>query len=469
MPTYEYARTIPAETDYDILVCGGGPAGFAAAIAAGRLGKKVLLAEATGCLGGMATNGMVTAFDGMGDGEKCLVGGIMREIVETLHQRGGLAAGTHPDFWRKSMYCPTRFHPEALKILLDDLTAEAGVEVRFFTRFVDVDADSDVGLVNGAILHQEEGLRYVPAGMFIDATGSGALSHLAGAQTLRAGRDTPDIMPASLCWFACNQEHHPGAREAVDRAVAEGRFPRNEYRAIPSRLGDGQTTYNAGHLYQLDSLDTAALSAGMAQGRKLAGLYNDFLREHAPGNEKMHIAATAPLMGVRESRRIVGEYTITAADFRDRRTFPDQIGVYNKEVDIHCYSDDIDTLKKHRKLRADRSNRDYWMMPGEHYGIAYGSMVPRGWKNLWAPGRSVSADVIMHGSARVMPSCVMQGQAAGTAAVQCIDSAQHACDLDTAALVTTLRENGAYLPQKELRGEMTRQQVEEMARKAGKS
>jgi hypothetical protein len=463
MPTYEYARSIQAETDYEILVCGGGPAGIAAAIAAGRLGKKVLLAEATGCLGGMATNGMVTAFDGMGDGEKCLVGGIMREIVETLHKRGGLAAGTWPDSWREKMYCPTRFHPEALKILLDDMTAEAGVEVRYFTRFVDVDADDESQLVNGAVLHQEEGLRYIPARMFIDATGSAALAAAAGAETRRAGRDTDNIMPASLCWFACNQQPDPRAREAVDRAVEQGKFPRNEYRAVPSRLGDGQTTYNAGHLYQLDSLDTAALSAAMAEGRKLAQLYNDFLREHAPGNEKMHIAATSPLMGVRESRNIVGEYTITADDFRERRTFHDQIGVYNKEVDIHCYSDDIDTLKKHRAMRADRSNRDYWMMPGEHYGIAYGTIVPRGWKNLWAPGRSVSADVIMHGSARVMPSCVMQGQAAGTAAVQCIDAAQHACDLDTAALVTTLRKNGAYLPQDELRGEMTRDAAQAQA------
>jgi hypothetical protein len=459
LAAYEYNKKIELEDGYDVLVCGGGPAGVSAAIAAARLGKRVLLAESTGCLGGMATNGFVTAFDGMGDGEKCIVGGIMREVVETLYDRGGLAQGSDPDSWRKNLYRPTRFHPEALKILLDDLAAESGVHVRFFARIIDVDVDESSREVRGAILHQVDGLRFIDAEMFVDATGDASVAHAAGARCRRAGVDTDNIMPASLCWFACNQYPHPDARRAVDSSVAAGEFPRREYRAIPSRLGDGQTTYNAGHLYQLDSLDAGALSAGMVEGRKLARLYNDWLREHAPGCEKMHVAATAPLMGVRESRNIVGEYTLTGADFRDRRQFPDQIGVYNKEVDIHVYTDDVDTLKRHRELRSDRSNPEYWMQPREHYGIAYGSIVPRGWRNLWAPGRAISADVIMHGSARVMPSCFMQGQAAGTAASQCIDRGELACDLDAAALVTTLRRNGAYLPQGELASEITRDPV----------
>jgi flavin-dependent dehydrogenase len=121
----------PAETGYDLVVAGGGPAGASAAICAGRLGAKVLLVESTGCLGGMVTSGLVTAFDPMANGEEGLVGGFMREVVEELYARGFLGIGVAPDFWRKNYMVWTPFHSEGYKLVLDEKLIEAGVDVRF--------------------------------------------------------------------------------------------------------------------------------------------------------------------------------------------------------------------------------------------------------------------------------------------------------------------------------------------------
>jgi phytoene dehydrogenase-like protein len=191
-------RKIPIEEGYDLVVAGGGPAGSAAAISAARLGARVLLVEATGCLGGMGTSGLVTAFDPMSDGEKPLVGGLMREIVETLYERGQLGYDVRPEFWRKEYHCWTQFQAEGLKLLLDEMAVKAGVEVRFFTRVIDADASPESCMVSGVILNNIEGYRYIRSKTFIDCTGDAVLADLCGAACREAGRDTPRPMPATL-------------------------------------------------------------------------------------------------------------------------------------------------------------------------------------------------------------------------------------------------------------------------------
>ena len=453
--TYELMREIPVDREYDLVVAGGGPAGSAAAVCAARLGADVLLVEQTGCLGGMATSGLVTAFDGMADGEKPLVGGFMQEVVDTLYERGWLPSHVKPEHWRRRLLMPTRFHPEPLKLLLDELAEDAGVDVRFFTRLIGAEADPDGGEVSGVLLHQVDGLRYVPAARFIDATGDAWLAHHCGAEYRQAGRDTENIMAASLCWLGVGMDftRTVKADDYVEAARAEGDFPYREFRSVLSHIGPCTIGFNAGHLYGLDACHGESLSAGMREGRRIAHRYNEFYRKHVPGYEQMQVAATAPLMGVRESRRIVGEYELSFDDMSAWRHFPDQVGVFNKEVDIHAYSDDPEELAQARRRREERFS---WPEKGDSYGIPYGVTVPKGWRNLWVAGRCASCDRTVHGSLRVMPAAAMMGQAAGTAAVQSLDTGQPANDLDTARLVTTLRENGAYLPQPELSLRMTR-------------
>ena len=140
METYRLTRDIPVE-EFDVLVAGGGPAGTAAAVCAARLGAKVLLAEATGCLGGMGTSGLVASFGPISDGKRMLVGGFMRELVETMYQRGSLGPHVVPEFLHSQLNRWVPFKPEALKRVLDEMVQDAGVDVRFFTRVIDADAE----------------------------------------------------------------------------------------------------------------------------------------------------------------------------------------------------------------------------------------------------------------------------------------------------------------------------------------
>jgi len=134
---YKLIREVPVEDAYDVVVAGGGAAGSAAAICAARSGARTLLIEETGCLGGLGTSGLVCAFDPMANGRE-LVRGLMREVVEALHQEGFLGPGVTPDWWLQR-FAWTPFHPEGYKLVLDRLATEAGVEVRFFTRVIDAE------------------------------------------------------------------------------------------------------------------------------------------------------------------------------------------------------------------------------------------------------------------------------------------------------------------------------------------
>src|SRR5436309_13269960 len=150
MATHRLTREIPVDESYDILVAGGGPAGSAAARCAARLGAKVLLAEATGCLGGMGTSGLVSTFGPISDGKRMLVGGFMRELVLTMHQRGSLGPHVVAEFLHSQLNRWVPFRPEELKRLLDEKAQNAGVDGRFFTRVSDAEAKD--GRVEGATL-----------------------------------------------------------------------------------------------------------------------------------------------------------------------------------------------------------------------------------------------------------------------------------------------------------------------------
>ena len=469
MDTYKLIRDIPVEKGYDVLVAGGGPAGSAAAICAARLGAKVLLAEATGCLGGMGTSGLVISFDPMADGEKSLVGGFMRELVEKMYERGFIPDFVTPDYWRKNYHFWTPFNAEGLKLLLDEFAIQAGVEVRFFTRVIDADVPADTGYVQGIIVHNIEGYRYIQAKTFVDATGDAVLADLCGAPCRQAGRDTPKIMPPTLCslfagidWsqikmggWRKDDEQQIVPLDQQDRlvqAIADGHFTQPDYH-LPGMIRVGQSVgfLNAPHIFNVDALRCRSLTYGMMRGRKLAQEYMEFYRKYIPGFENIEHVTTATLMGVRESRRIVGEYQLNYEDYMARRQFPDQIGVFNKAVDIHPY----DSSHEQYKRTYDEFDRDR-LGKGQCFGIPYSILVPKGWKNLWVAGRCNSSDIKVHGSIRVQPAASMMGQAVGTAAVQSINTGQPACDLDTAELVATLRKAGAYLPQTKLSREMTR-------------
>lgn len=463
---HKLVRSIPVDDTYDVFVAGGGPAGSAAAICAARLGAKVLLVEAAGCLGGMGSSGLVSTFGPISDGKRMLVGGFMRELVESMFQRGLLGPHVVPEFLYSQLNRWIPFKPEGLKRMLDEMAQDAGVDVRFFTRLID--AETSGAHVEGAIISNVEGYRFIRAKAYIDATGDAALSHVCGADCKIILRDIDAIAPSTLCsLFAGMNWSDPAyggdwrgidamkafARKQIQVAIADGHFSiPNKFMPGMNKIGKHAAQLNGGHVFGLNGLDSRSLSEGMVLGRKLAVEYTEFFRKYVPGCEEIELVTTAPLMGVRDTRRIVGEFELTIEDFQSARQFPDQVCVYNRPTDVHP----TDTSEKEYQRFLNDFEGFHGLGEGDCLGVPYGILVPKGWDNLWAAGRCHSSDTKVHGSIRAQSAAYMMGQAAASAAVQSIRTGQPACDLDTWELVETLRQQGAYLPQSELSRNMTR-------------
>ena len=452
---FKLERSIPVIDKYDLVVAGGGPGGVASAIAASRLGLKVLLVETLGCLGGIGTSGMVCIWMSLSDGNDLLAQGIFLEILERMHAKNGLQRKGHPLSWKSSFKISTGFNAETLKVILDDLCTEAGVDILFNTKVIDAESDKENKMVKGVVLQNIEGYTYVPAKCFIDATGDAFLADVCGVESREAGRDTEHIMPPTLCGLVADIDwsNVKNVQESVLKGIDDGFFSQKD-RHVPGifACGDNWGFINAGHIFAMDALNANSLTNGYIKGRKLVEEYSRFFRQYTEGAKDMKTLVTAPLMGVRESRNIIGEYELCYQDLKERKQFPDQIGLHCYPVDIHVY----DTSDKQYKRYVDEFRKRDIFEKGENYGLPYGMLVPKGWRNLWVAGRCVSADVKVQGSVRVQQGCYILGQAAGTAAAQSVRTGQAANNIDTSQLVKTLRDNGAFLPQKELTTEMTR-------------
>jgi hypothetical protein len=386
-----------------------------------------------------------------------LARGLMKEVVDTLAQRGFIDPHIVPTDWRQHYDYFVPHNVEGYKLVLDEFVTKARVDTCFYTRVIDVDVDAKAGIVNGVVLSNIEGYLYVQAKAYVDGTGDAVLSALSGVVCREAGRDTPGIMPPSLCsmvasldWDRVKLENQ---QKAVKRAIADGFFSVPD-RHVPglSRVGEKIGFLNAPHIFNLNALRCKSMTDGVMLGRRLAQEYIAFYRKYIPGCEKMEHVITSDLIGVRESRRILGEYEMTANDFLSRRQFPDQIGVYAYPMDPHPYNTSEEEYERYyREFHQTGKPK-----PGECYGLPYGILVPKGWKNLWVAGRPASTDVRVNAATRVQPAAFLMGQAAGTAAVQSIRTQRPAAEIDTEVLVDTLRKAGAYLPQTKTSKRMTR-------------
>jgi hypothetical protein len=467
MESIKLTRELPVIEGYDVLVAGGGPAGSAAAICAARLGARVLLVEASGCLGGMCTAGLVTNFGPMSDGERPLVGGFTRELIETLYERDILGPDVTPKYWMADYNRKIQFKPEGLKRVLDEYCVNAAVDILFFTRVVE--AETEAHKVRGAIVANVEGLTFIRAKTFIDATGDAALAHAAGAPCLMAGRDWRHA-PATLCslhggmnWDdpayaggtkGSDKIHKRVKTEFLPKAIAEGHFSEPDPHIMGmKKIGYSVAALSAGQLFGVNGLSAKELSKAMIDGRKLALEYTEFYRKYVPGCEQLQLLTTAPLLGVRDTRRIIGEFELTIEDYVARREFPDQVAVYNRPPNVHPTDNSAAEFERHRR---EMEGDEVRLGRGECVGIPYGILVPKGFENLWVAGRCHSSDTMVHGSIRAQSAAYMMGEAAAAAAKQSLETGQPACDLDTQTLVETLRACGGYLPQTTLSRQMTR-------------
>ncbi len=461
MKEFEFRRMIPEEDGYDVVVAGGGPAGCAAAVTASRMGAKVLLVEALGCLGGAGTSGLVTNMGQLGHGGQMLLGGFVRELEDVLYERGYFTGYVPSERKKLDYFVWQPFSPEGLKLVLDEFMEKAKVEVRFFTQVIDAQCDFDSLSVKGVVLSNVEGLSFVRAKAFIDCTGDAILADKCGVEFDRPTDPMPPTLMATLAgtnWEKIEPNLVEGQiknqQKVVDQAVKDGffTFPDRHIPGIFLSVGN-LASLNAGHIFNMDALNCRSVSDGMVMGRRLVQEYLRFFKTYFEDFKDVELAATASMMGVRDSRRIKGEYCLCFEDYQNRRKFPDQICLNAQDVDLHVRNCSEEEYARFHEEFFET----YHYGPGEYFGIPYGVMVPKGSDNLWVAGRTVSCDMRVHASIRMMPVCYTLGQAAGAAAVQAIEKHQKACELDTEELVLNLRKQGAILPQEELSKTMTRQ------------
>ena len=439
------SRSLPLDDTWDVIVVGGGPSGSTAATAAAREGARTLLVEATGCLGGMGTSGLVPAWCPFSDGEKMIYRGLAEHVFNAC--KAGVAhVGDEVLDWAP-------INPERLKRVYDDMVLGAGARILFNTSLVAVEK---AGETLTLILSNKSGLTAYRGRAYVDATGDGDLAAWAGAEYEKGEPGTGDLQPATHCFILSNIDeyayrHGPQLRSnnpesPVSRILESGKYPLiRDRHQCNNLIGPGTVGFNAGHLWHVDNTDPAGASKALVEGRKIAAAFRDALAEFHPtafGNA--FLVATASLLGVRETRRIMGDYLLTFDDYLARRSFPDEICRNSYFIDIHIAEEEI---VREREGRLDWNERIARYQLGESHGIPYRCLTPKGLRSVLVAGRCISCDRKVQASIRVMPVCLTTGEAAGMAAAHAAAMSEpdvHAVAADR--LRKRLREEGAHLP-----------------------
>ena len=421
---------LPVLADADVVVLGGGPSGVAAALAAARNGAQVLLVEQFGALGGLGTTGLVPMFAPTSDGERMIYGGIFREINLEMCS------------WQA-------INPEILKRLLDEKIAQAGVRVLYCAKLCE--AEMDGGRIQAVLAATSMGLKKITGRVFVDATGDGLLAALSGAE-FEYGDANGIPMSPTLCgqfsgidWDKVAEVGKTGVNDHTIWAemLRNGTAPLPEQHFVCMKpVSSRSASSNLGHIYGADCLDEFDLSRCYTEGRRILRILEEYYRCHVPGFEQVELISSAALLGVRETRRIRGEYRLTIEDYKKRAVFEDEIGRCCYPVDIH--SSTTDSEEQAQVVKTIEATR---FKKGESYGIPYRALIPAGIANLLVPGRAISSDRPIQSSIRVMPPCFVTGQAAGIAATLAAGQSDVRA-VDTAVLQQRLAELGACFSQR---------------------
>lgn len=416
-----------AQDKYQVLVAGGGPGGCAAAVAAGRLGMRVLLIERYGFLGGMATAGLVNPFMPYTIEGKPIIEGVFGEILEQLSARGGLHQNA------------VTFDEEVLKVVLDDLVTGAGCDLLLHAWLADVQVED--GRVEAVEVETKSGRLTFEADIFIDGTGDGDLATRAGA-TVEHGRAEDGLaQPMTLCFRVGGvvTERMPDRGE-INRLYREAQArgevdcPRDNVLFFPS-VHPGFIHFNTTRVIKRKAVDAGDVTAAELEARRQMHQIVAFLRKQVAGFESAYLSHSAAQIGVRESRRIMGDYVLTEEDVLSARKFDDGICRGNYPLDIHNPAGSGTVIKR--------------LAPGTSYEIPYRSLLPRGLENVLVASRCISATHEAHGSLRIMPIVIAIGEAAGTAAGICTKEGVAPRQLDPEALREQLRRQGANLRREE--------------------
>lgn len=434
----------------DVLVVGGGTAGAVAAIASARNGAKTLVVEQFGFLGGTATAGLVMPMMPNHIDGQPLCTGISEEIQRRLEESGDAV------LWDGVWW----FNPEALKYVLEGMVLEAGAQILYHAYFSDAELDGST--ISGANFETVSGRQMIDAKIVIDCSGDAAVAERAGVPCMsgRAEDGTNQAMSLRFLVGSVKSDRVAQFLNSLDpyahaspplismamiwdlgfklqpvfeKAVRDGVLKREDgdyFQAFTVPGRPNEMAFNCPRIHgNIHPTNAQHLTEAQIQGRSSIIRLMKFLRKYIPGFEESYLVATAPLVGIREGRRIIGEYVLTVEDYVSARKFPDAIARNRYPVDIH--------LSDAKRVET--------LPPGEYHEIPYRCLVPKVVENLLVAGRCISTTFEAQSAIRVQPPVRMIGEAAGTAAALCMKEHKTPRNLPGTQLRGILRENGAFL------------------------
>ncbi|TMV47614.1 FAD-dependent oxidoreductase [Paenibacillus mesophilus] len=415
---------------YDVLVAGGGPSGIAAAVAAARLGADTLLVERYGFLGGAGTAMMVNpwmSYWASGGSNVQLIFGVLQELIDRMTEMGMYG---HPKQ-------RTAFDPEALKVAAEQLCREAGVKLLYHSFLGEAVMEESGTRIAAVKFANKAGLVEMKANLYVDATGDADLAALAGAE-VEKGREVDSLsQPMTLNFRMANVDvDRLPSRAAITELYKEAKrrgdiqCPREDVLWFYANQ-PGVIHFNTTRVVRKDATNPWELTEAEIEGRRQVQQLVAFLKAEVAGFEEAYLQTTAPQIGVRESRRVVGEYRLTAEELLASCRFEDVIARGSYPVDIHN-PDGEGTILKH-------------LPQGEWYDIPFRALVPKKIENLLIGGRPISATHEAHSAIRVQPIAMAIGQAAGTAAALCATGQVKPRELDVRQVQEALTRQGAVL------------------------
>ncbi len=425
----EPAQRLPILDEADVLVLGGGPGGIGAAVAAARQGARTIIVERFGSFGGTWTNGILGAMMAYP-----YVRGIFSEVVERLESRKGFHK------WGTAYGGGGTYDIEAAKVSLDELVVSSGAIPYFFTQFANVIREGN--RITGVIVESKEGRQVILAKQVIDSTGDGDVSVRAGAPYDLGRESDGATQPMTMIFtvegiddavFAKYLGEFPGAVDLWKAAKSRGEItiPREDVLCfqMPKK---GQWSFNTTRIVGKDGTKIRDVTDAMIEGRRQVAEVVAFLQKYLPGMENAALKETPPHIGVRETRRIHCDYTITADDVIKVPPFDDCIARGNWFIDIHNPTGE-GTVRIHPP-------------EGKWYEIPYRSVRVQGLDNLLIASRCVDCTHEAHAAIRVTAQVMAIGQGSGTAAALCVrDNLASTRALDSAVLREALRKQGAFV------------------------
>lgn len=451
--------------NYDVVICGGGTTGTAAAVAASREGRKTLLIEKNGCLGGAATAGAVQCLLGGIDYEnevyKFVTGGIFKEIYYSLRKSGDcvdiykINRIRNPHAWFAGLSESIIFDNEAMKRLMENLVIDSGSDLLYFSQIIDVKIKDEK--IEYILIANKNGITAVEAKVFIDTTGDGDIAYMSGCTTVKGRFEDGLMMPATLIMSLSNvdteellkyidENNSPRFRDEIKALANEGKwnFPIEIF--ISMLLNKpGHHMINSLRQVGIDGTDARSLTIGMIEGRRDNKLLYDIIRENFPGYKDSVISYMAETIGIRETRRIAGEYLLTLDDLINGKEFNDIIALSS-----YCFDVPDPKRPSFQPLEGKIFKKKYAEVP-------YRCLLPDKVVNLLAAGRNISVEREVMGPLRVMGPCIGMGQAAGLAAAISCETDGNVKKIDIITLKEKLIENECIITEKDVcivRGEI---------------